>query len=285
MSTTSTMMGAVPRGSAIAVVMLLCSAAGATGQDAGAIIDRMLDAYEERTEGIDDYTLVQQVMGFETVSYFVKEMDGGRPVFRLQEMSAAGGGVERSNPGGLDEIYAAGEDFKKNAAYVGRDEVDGQDVHVVALDDLRASAFGRSMAASDQNFVPTEGRLYLDVESYVPRRMVFAGELTNPEGVHQVTSTMDLLDYRDVDGMMVAYRTVMTVEGLAAAIDEEARAQFEEMERQLENMSPSQREIVESTMAEQLDQFRAMMSGEDEAMVVEVTVQEVRVNAGPPGGG
>jgi len=287
MGTTTSVRVRVRRGSAIAAASLLLCVAGASGQDAGTIIDRMLDAYEEQTQGIDDYTLVQRVMGFETISYFVKEMVDGRPVFRLREASAAGAGaaVEGSSPGGLDELYAGGEDFKKNATYLGRDEVDGHAVHVLAIDDLSNSAFGRDVVAGEQNFVPTEGRLYLDVESYVPRRMAFDGELTNADGVHEVTSTMDLLDYRQVDGMMVAYHTVITVDGLGGAIDEEARAQFEEMQRQLENMPPSQRAMVESMMAEQLDQFRAMMSGEDESIVVEVAVQEVRVNAGPPGGG
>jgi len=114
--------------------------------------------------------------------------------------------------------------------------------------------------------------------------MIFEGERENAEGVHAVTSTMDLLDYQEHDGMLVAHQTLMTVEGLGAAIDEDARAQFEQMERELENMPPEQRRMVESMMADQLEQFRAMMAGEDEPMVIRVQVSDVRVNTGPPGG-
>lgn len=251
-------------------------------QSAGEVIDRMLEAYEARTEGIDDYTLVQRFMGFETVSYFVKEMEEGRPVFRLQESTAGDMEMDDAGPGTLDEIYAIGDEFKENAEYVGQETVGGNTVHVLEISDLENTGFGQSIA-QDSEFRPVSGRIYLDAETYVPRRMVFDGELTNPDGTHQVTSTMDLEDYREHEGMLVAHRTVMTVEGLGAAIDEEARAQFEQMEEELANMPPEQRRMVESMMSEQLEQFRAMMAGDDEPMVVEVEVQEVRVNAGPPG--
>lgn len=268
---------------ALAASVLASAATPVVAQSAGEIIDRMLDAYEARTEGIADYTLVQRFMGFETVSYFVKEMEDGRPVFRLQESTAGDMEMEEAGPGTLDEIYAIGEEFKRNAEYVGRETVAGVDVHVLDITDLESTSFGRSMA-QDSQFRPVSGRIYLDAETYVPRRMVFDGELTNPEGTHQVTSTMDLEDYRDHQGMLIAHRTVMTIEGLGAAIDEEARAQFEQMEEELANMPPEQRQMVEAMMSEQLEQFRAMMEGDDQPMVVEVEVQEVRVNAGPPGG-
>ena len=269
----------------LAAALPWVAATPASAQSAGEVIDAMLDAYEARTEGIDDYTLVQSFMGFETVSYFVKEMEDGRPVFRMQESSAADMDmdVEDAGPGTLDEIYAIGEDFKQNAEYLGRETVDGSEVHVLEMDNLEETSFGQSIA-QDSEFRPVSGRLYLDAESYVPRRVIFEGELTNPEGTHSVTSTMDLMDYRDHEGMLVAHRTVMTIDGLGAAIDDEARAQFEQMEEELANMPPEQRRMVESMMSEQLEQFRAMMQGEGEPMVVEVEVQEVRINAGPPGG-
>lgn len=269
---------------ALMALVLTPAATPAVAQDASEIIDRMLDAYEARTESVEDYTLVQHFMGFRTTSYFVKEMRDGRPVFRLQDVSSSGADVEDSGPGTVDELYAIGEDFKDNARYVGRESVAGYDVHVVEITDLESTELGQQIGA-DSEFRPVSGRLFLDAETYVPRRMVFQGELTNDDGAHEVTSTMDLQDYQDHQGMLIAHRTVMTIEGLGAAIDDDARAQFEEMERELANMPEEQRRMVESMMAEQLEQFRAMMEGGDEPMVVEVEVSEVRVNAGPPGAG
>lgn len=270
------------RALALGATVLLASAAPAGAQSAAEIIDRMLDGYEARTEGIDDYTLVQDVMGFRTVSYFVKEtQEDGRPVFRMQQSDTGGMDVEEG-PGTLDEIYAMGAEFGEHATYVGRETVAGRDVHVLELADLAEMELAKDFG-QDAEFTPQRGALYLDAETYIPHRMVVEGELTNADGVHTVTSTMDLEDYQDHQGLLVAHRTVMTVEGLGAAIDEEAREQFEQMERELENMPPEQRRMVESMMADQLEQFRAMMAGEGDAMVVEVQVQEVRVNAGPPG--
>lgn len=263
-----------------AAAVLLSSTTPAAAQDAAEIVDRMLAEYESRAEGVDNYTLVQSVMGFETVSYFVKDVEDGRPVFRLEISSAQG--VDETGPGGVDEIYAIGDDFAEHATYAGRENIDDYDVHVLDLEDLESSEIAQDVSP-DGDFVPTRGRLYLDVDTYVPRRMIFEGELTNDEGVHSVTMTMDLGDYREIEGMLVAHRTVMSIEGLGAAMDQEARAQFDELERELESMPPEQRRMVEGMMADQLEQFRAMMAGDNEPMVIEVMVREVRVNSGPPG--
>lgn len=265
---------------ALPTVVLFPAAMPAGAQSASEIIDRMLGHYEVRAEGIDDYTLVQSVMGFETVSYFVKETQDGRPVFRMRD-SSGGGSETEPGSGSLDEIYSMGENLKENASYVGREDVGGYVVHVLELESLEDSDLGQ--AIGDSEFTPKRGRLFLDVDSYVPRRMVFEGELVNDEGTHAVTSTMDLEDYQDHEGMLIAHHSVITVEGLGAAIDEDARAEFEKMERELESMPPEQRRMVESMMSDQLEQFRAMMEGGDGPMVVDVEVHEVRVNAGPPG--
>lgn len=261
---------------------LLATAAPASAQSASEIIDRMLSEYEARTAGVENYTLVQDFMGFRTTSYFVKEIIDGRPVFKLQNVSAPGADLDDAGPGTLDEIYAIGDDLKDNAEYLGRETVDGRETYVLEISDLEATELGQQMG-QDSEFRPVSGRIFLDAQDYMPRRMIFEGELENDQGVHAVTSTMDLSDYREHAGMLFAYRTVMTIEGLGAAIDDEARAQFEQMERELANMPPEQRRMVETMMADQLEQFRAMMAGQDEAMVVEVAVSEVRVNSGPPG--
>lgn len=268
---------------ALASLALASTAVPLAGQSATEIIDRMLAEYEARTEGIDNYTLVQDFMGFQATSYFVKELVDGRPVFKLQNISASGVNVNDAGPGTLDEIYALGDDFKDNARYLGRETVEGRETYVLEISDLENTELGQQMG-QDSEFRPISGRLFLDTEEYMPRRMIFEGELENDDGVHSVTSTMDLQDYREHQGMLVAHRTVMTVKGLGAAIDEDARAQFEQMERELATMPPEQRRMVETMMADQLEQFRAMMAGEDEPMVVQVEVSEVRVNAGPPGG-
>ena len=82
---------------------------------------------------------------------------------------------------------------------------------------------------------------------------------------------------------MIAHHTVIQIEGLGAMIDPEMQAQFEAMEKQLADIPPEQRQMVERMMGPQIEQMRQMMSGGDDGMTMEVTVTDVRVNSGPPG--
>jgi hypothetical protein len=265
----------------LALTALLVGAP-AQAQSAAEIVDRMLAEYERRAENVDNYTIVQDVMGFETVSYFEKEMVDGRPVFRPRRGPAAGAAAQES-VADFDEIYAMGDELASRATYAGVERVDDYDLHVLAIDDFQGLGLEQTVSA-DSEFRPTKGRLFVDVDTYAPRRFEFDGEMTNPEGVHTVTSTVTMGDYREVEGLLLPFRTVVQVEGLGAAIDPEMRAQFEQMQRELEAMPESQRAMVEQMMAGQLEQFRAMMDDEESPMTVQVTVQEVRVNEGPPNG-
>jgi hypothetical protein len=266
----------------LAIGVVLVTAPPASAQSAADVVNRMMTEYARRAENVENYTLVQDAMGFETVSYFVKEVDNGRPVFRLQRTSASGMDMGGSpGEGSLDEIYSMGEELAERAAYLGVSNVDDYDVHVLEISDFTGMGFGQNVTP-DSEFTPTSGMIYLDVDTYAPRRLEFDGEMANEDGVHPVTSTVDMGDYREVESMLVAYRTVVSIEGLGAAIDPETRAQFEEMQRELENMPPAQRQMVESMMADQLEQFRAMMEGEDTPITVQMLVREVKVNEGPP---
>ena len=253
-------------------------------QSATDVVERMLSEYASRVADVDNYTLVQQTMGFETVSYFEKEMVDGRPVFRSRtSVSSMGVTADVSDDSGLDDVYAIGEELGRRGQYAGVQRVNDYDLHVIEVSDFSGLAFGEDLAP-DSDFQPKSGTFYLDVDTYVPRRIEFVGSLTNEEGVHDITSIIEMGDFREVQGMLVPYRTVVTLEGLGAAIDEETRAQFEEMQRELENLPPEQRAMVEQMMAGQLEQFRSMMAGDDEPMSFQVLVTDVRVNAGPPAG-
>ncbi len=62
----------------------------ASAQSPADIVERMLDAYERNTASVENYTVVQEVMGIESELYFEKEMIEGRPVFQLRGSSSAG---------------------------------------------------------------------------------------------------------------------------------------------------------------------------------------------------
>jgi hypothetical protein len=266
----------------LAAALVVAAAPHVHAQSAGEIFDRMLAEHERRTEGIENYTLVQETMGFETVMYFERETMNGRSLLRLKRTTTMGVTVDaEEDDAGFNEIYEVAHELAAHAAYVGRNEVDGRSVHVLRIDDLAEIDFGHGAVDEDSDFVPERGTIYVDTDLFVPRRMEFEGSMTTEQGTTDVTSVVDLQDYREIEGMLVPYRTVVEMQGLSEAIDPEMRQQYEEMKRQLAEMPESQRAMAERMMKGQLEQIEKMMQGD--AMVIEMTVTDVRVNAGPPG--
>lgn len=268
----------------LAGVMLASLLAQPAGAQSGAgVVERMLTEYARRAEGVENYTLVQDAMGLETLSYFEKEVINGRPVFRLRRSRTAEVGIGGSAEGTLDQLFEVGDQLAARAELLGQERVGGYDVHVLDIPNMDGMGFGRNVT-SDSEFEPTRGRLYVDVDTYAPRRIDFEGVMSNQQGGHTVTTSVEMADYRDIEGMLIAHRTVISITGLGAAIDPETRAQFEEMQRELASLPAEQRRMVEAMMADQLAQFETMMTGGDEPLVVRLLVLDVLVNEGPPRG-
>lgn len=242
------------------------------------IFDRMLEEYERQIAGVDNYTVVQEMMGMQTVMYFEKEIVDGRPMMRMKQSSTGGVTSASDEEDSLNELYAMMPELVDHASYGGRDRVDGHAVHVVNVTNLQDLDFGQSMG--DEDFTPTDGTFYVDAQQWIPRRMRFSGEMHTEEGPRTVTSTIDLLDYREVGGMLHPYHTTIQIEGMGAAVDPEMRAQYEEMQKQLADLPESQRAMAERMMKGQMEQIEKMMAGG--AMTIEAVVSEVRVNRGPP---
>ncbi len=71
----------------------------------------------------------------------------------------------------------------------------------------------------------------------------------------------------------------------AADIDrEELQAQLTEIRAQMASMPESQRAMMEGMVSAQIEQLEGMLGGEG-AMEMTMTVKEIKVNAGRPGGG
>ncbi|UCG88657.1 MAG: hypothetical protein JSW71_09005 [Gemmatimonadota bacterium] len=273
--------------SVISAVLGLAVVVGADlqAQSAADVINRMVSAYERQTRNVENYTIVQETMGVETVSYFEKEMVSGHPVFHMRQVVAGGMVVtgDEAEEERWDEFYTMAPEIIERATYEGRDNIDGNSVHVVSVRDLHEIGLGPGMSRSEDDFEPTRATLFIDTDESLMRRMVFEGVMTTDGESHDVTSTVEFRDYREVDGMIHPFLTTMTMEGLGEAMDPEAQKQYEEMKKELEGMPEAQRKMVEEMMKGQMAQYEQMMSGGG-GMTVEVRVKEVRVNSGPPGG-
>lgn len=268
----------------VALVALGTSTPQASAQSVQEVVDGMYAAFERQAEGIDDYTLVQSVMGFDATSYFEKETADGRSTFRMKESDAEGLGMSFGDEdAGLGELHSIGPELVEHGRYAGREQIDGTQVHVIVVDDITQLDLATPEGPEEMEFTPKSGRFFIDAERMVARRIEIDGEGHAENGPQPIAMRMDLLDYRSVEGLLVPYRTVVTIEGLQAMMDPEMQAQLEEMERQLEQMPESQRAMMERMMGETLERMKQMMGDDGEPMVIEVTVSDVRVNTGPPG--
>jgi hypothetical protein len=266
-----------------ALVTTLALPAAGRAQSAADILNRMLSEYERRSQGVENYTIVQETMGIETVTYFEKETVDGHPVFRLRSTRAAGMVMTEhdSENDGWDEFYSLAPQMISHAEYLGRDQVEGRAVQVVVVNDLDEIGFGQGPAPEDADFQPELGRFYVDADQWVVRRMEFEGSMTTQGETHDVKSVADFSDFREIDGMLHPFLMDVTVEGFGEALDPEMREQLEEMKRELEQMPEAQRKMVEQMMKAQIENLEQM--GDEGGMKIQIKVKELRVNSGPPG--
>lgn len=244
------------------------------------VLRTAFDRYEERLEGVENYTVVQETMGFESATYFERTEVDGRSVFvaRVETGNAAG----QNAPG---DPYTEFLQLAERAEREGSEVVDGEETHVVTVTDFEGiDVWNPSGDGSAGQFSPERMSFFVDTDDYLIRRMVMSGESAAGGGSGDATFTADFRDYRDIEGVLHPFLMEITVEGLQGQMSpeeqEEMRRSLEQMRQQLEEMSPQQREMMERMMGGQMEQVENMMASG--AMDLTVQVTEIRVNEGPP---
>jgi len=250
-------------------------------QSARSVLERMVAEHDRRAEGIDNYTIVQDVAGQTMTMYYEKDASGPHAAFRVRKVTGPGGAANDPMAGTEDEFWEKLPAMMEHARSGGQETVDGHATEVVVIDDLAESGFGERFAQGKGDFTPRTATLYVDPELWIPRRTVITGVMKNERRTADITMTMDAQDIRDVDGLLQPYHTLVRIDGLGQAIDPKMRQQYEEMKKQLAEMPESQRQMAERMMKGRMEQIEQMMSG-DGGMNVELVVRELHVNAGPP---
>lgn len=285
----------------LAAVAVLAIASPATGQSARDIMDEAVARYTERMEGIEDYTVTQAVMGVESTLHFTRQEIDGHVTFvpdlshlQAETPEATGEAGGTGPPGQWDNNYFMQDAFIERMRVEGRETVNGHDTHVLVIDDFEGlDLSGLSIGGS--GVTPRMMRMYLDTEEYLPRRMDMAGTMAGGEGSAELSTTVLLKDYREVDGMLYPFLVEIDSEGLGEAMGSamtegmspEERSEMEQamaqMEAELEKLPEAQRAMMRKMMEGQMQSGMAeMMDQAVRSIVVETT--ELVVNAGPPGG-
>jgi len=278
------------------VLILPCVGAAQSASD---ILDRALERYEQRAEGIDDYTVVQSMEGDLTgmpgaadqnlmTTYFEKTMVDGHPVFVTRNAALdslaqmQGAGASRSPAETLRLM-------KEHASLEGSDAVEGHACWELRVSDAAALARLQEVGGGSAMKLQALG-MCLDKEEYVPRRLTMNGEMSGNGQTRPVTMTSIMSDYRDVQGLLHPFKTQVTMSGMASSSmspeeREKTRTQLEEAKAKMAEMPEAQRAMMEKMMGGQLEKMEKMLA--DGALTLTFVVQDVKVNSGPPeeGGG
>ncbi len=223
------------------------------------IAEKALARYADRAEGVDSYTVIQEVAGQEITQRFVKQEVEGFPVFVPE-------GSEAAQTGAIADFAR----IVRRARDEGTADVGGVEAHVLVIDDFEDLQFA---ALDSAGFEPEQMKLYIDTDEYLPRRMVMKGDVAIGDETRSVTTTVTLSDYRTVEGFAYPFRSKISTAGAMGADSAKmanARKQLEEFDRKLAEMPESQRKVMRQMMGDQLDQLRHMIEagGIEETIVV-----------------
>jgi len=259
----------------LTALVALAFGAPAVAQDAKQVLQEALDRYEARMAGIEDFTVVHDVMGFEVTNHFEKRMVDGHPVYFMKDMD---GGEEED----LGMLYTEFMEIADHATIQGTETIDGKACHVVHVADMSVVDWDPQMGEEDAEFRPKTGTFYIDRDEYLLRKMIIDAEIEREGQATPVTMQMMLGDYREVEGLVHPWVTQMKISGLAGAMSEEEMAQAKEslaeIKKRMAEMDEAQRKMMEDMMSGQIEKLEEMVeSGE---MEVTITVKELRVNTG-----
>lgn len=248
----------------------------APAQSGADLLEQALERYEAQTEGIDSYTVTQEVMGMDSQQRYVKQQRNGHTIFvpEGQENAAA-----EMNP------WAIFPQLTERAELAGTEMVNGVQTHVITVSDVEGLDLGGNVSQSAEvsEFRPRSLTLYLGTEDYLIHRMKMDATAETAMGTQDVNFQANLEDYRQVEGFYHPFRMTMHVQGLSHGMSEqeaqEARQQLEQLREQMESMPEEQRAQMEKMLEPQLEQLRGMLDSGD--MEFTVTVKELKVNTPP----
>jgi hypothetical protein len=270
----------------IQVTLLLgffLSAAAAAQPTSEQIVDRAAQAYASMMEHVDNYLLTVETMGMEHQMYF-ERIEGAGPLDYSPSVRVIGhsGWVASENgvPGGASlpntEVF---ERLRERASFAGEQTIDGQRVFALRVDDT-AGLFDATELTADGDFDLDTMTLYVAADDY--QMIGFDGQGTARQNgqTAEVTMKMRMSDFRTVGPIRHPFLTTMSIEGLAAALSDQERRQLEEAQRQMEQLPPAQRQMMERMMGDKLEQLKRMIEGE--SMVMEMRVVDLQANVPRP---
>jgi len=275
------------------------------------VTDNIKDAYKDQIQGIKDVTKKTD----QGVQYQKWVEKSGNTIYKLRNEQEINGSkhitvydgtyywTKNPNMGGVTKkelevnpmVY---HDFLDDldTEYDGKQKVNGKNCHVLKvenadLDKMVNPTTGESMIppqAEGMEEATVDAQFFVDEKDWVIVKTVFdVRGLQLNEKSRNAKMLMVNEDFRNVEGLIIPYRTVsITKIDMTAKEKEEAKKaqkSMEQMKEKMKNMSPEKRKMMEEYMKPQMEQMKKMkslfMTGE---MKQVHEVQEVKVNTGIP---
>lgn len=246
-----------------------------------ALADQMEQVNEDRLSTIENLELtvrmeIGDAMQEETVSRYVKETRDGRSMLVLDTEHDMYDDQEL-----LEGIYDGSvTTFVRGAESIENDQVYGRPAYKLFISDEQIlSMFEDDMPDADELRPEIDNAtLWIDRELLVPLRMLYGQE----RGDDGITVDISMREYEMHSGLPIAKRMWVDIEGISTMFSDEemaeARRAMDQMREQLANMPEAQRQMIESRMAGQIEQFEQIIEsgsvGSTTMEVISVSVNQ-----------
>jgi hypothetical protein len=258
--------------------------AGALAQpSAQQIVDRAAQAYANMMADVDSYLITMDTFGMQHETYF-QRVEGGGPLDYDVQVRVAGqtgwisGDDEPSGTMGLPTQEML-ERLRDSARLDGETTIDGRRAYVLVVSDP-ADVFDPGDLPTEGDFELRSMKLFIASDDYTMLGFDGDGVARQDGRATDITMEMRSSDFRSVGGMRHPFLTTMRIGGLTAGMSPQERRQLEEARRQLEQLPPEQRAMMERMMGDQLQQLQRMAEGE--ALEMEMRVVDLQVNVPRP---
>lgn len=235
-------------------------------------------------QGVENYTVTQQVMGTETTTYFEREEGGDALSYTMYLQTPMGLQDSEHGPSGAAVQGEMLRAMRSRARDAGSEVVNGEQTVAVAVDDFGALVQGFADVPEAEDMEIETATFYFGADDHLVRRITMEGTAQHDGRPAPIEIDMVYSDFRTVGGLRHPFHTTMSVRGMEGTISpeerEQARRQLEEARRQMEQMPAQQRQMMERMMGDQLSQLEEMLGGE--GLEMEVVVTDLKVNAGRP---
>jgi len=282
--------------SLIVVTLVVFSASSIAGaMTADKVIENWIASYEKEMKDIKDITIINDHPQLDKyITYQKRTVINGRVVYKTRSETEMMGIKSVSIYDGVYQWWVEDGKLKKEkmdyspyqtvknlktaqVKYAGTEKIDGHETHILDIKDLN-----EMMGAEVMQKV--SGRFWVDAKDWVIRKMEMDMEIEDEKGEKRpVKATIRMEDFRKVNGMLISYRTVMTmpvpgVLELSPEEEQEMRKGLEEAQKALAEMSPEERAMMEKIMGPQIEMMQKMLAGGGIEIVT--VVKDVKVNTG-----